>query len=161
MRGNLMAMYDSERHKWSMQVRVGAQKRRDNSIEEIDAEQLTCSGQWVLWGVKQPATGSNRQTPARLSCPRGSTLTFQHNAGAARVQSRGVTMHPRGRHLREDRILLPHGKNSSQEREQQPPFQLHNQRVSKGPNNGKELWPRTINQNWKKFGVTRTSINTR
>ena len=73
----------------------------------------TGSRSQVLWGCNWPVQGSNGWNAAQLSQPWGSTLTFQctpkRGAGAARVLSRGMTMHPRGRHSREGVILLIHG----------------------------------------------------
>ena len=68
----------------------------------------TSSGQQVLWGYKRQVKGSNGRSSAQLVRPRGSTLTFQLNAGVSWVHGlrHGVAMHPRGRHLREDRTLL-------------------------------------------------------
>ena len=85
----------------------------------------TSPWQQVLWGYTWQVQGSNGLNSAQPSHPRGSTLTFQHIVGVswARGLRHGVTMHPRGRHLREDRTLLPHGKDSTLEREQQPPHQ--------------------------------------
>ena len=86
---------------------------------------LTCSWQPVLWGFKQRVQGFNGLNAAHLSCPQGSTLTFQHKAGVpCGIGLRhGVTMHPRGRHLREGMILLPHGTYNVTAREQQPTTQ--------------------------------------
>ena len=74
---------------------------------------VTGSGPWVLLGYNWPVQGFNGSNAAQLSQPRGSTLTFhctpKRVIGAARVLSRGVTMHPRGRHLREGMTLLIHG----------------------------------------------------
>ena len=85
----------------------------------------TSPWQQVLWGYTWQVQGYNGSNSAQLSHPRGSTLIFQPTGGVPwELGLRyGVTMHPRGRHLREDRTLLPHGKDSTQEREQQPPHQ--------------------------------------
>ena len=75
--------------------------------------------------------GSIGLNAAQPDQPWGSTLTFQRIAKrgprAARVLSRGVTMHPRGRHLREGGILRSHGKSPTLAREQHTPLQPHDQ----------------------------------
>ena len=76
--------------------------------------------QHVLWGSKWGALPHH---------PRGSTLTFQLNAGVpcGTGLRHGVIMHPRGRHLREGMILLPHGMTHPTAREKQLelPLQQH------------------------------------
>ena len=81
--------------------------------------------QRVLWGSKQRVQGSNGWNAAQLSCPRGTTLTFQLNAGVSCGTGRrhGATTHPRGRHLRGVMTLLPRGMTQVTAREQQPPQQ--------------------------------------
>ena len=63
---------------------------------------------------------------AQLVRPWGATLTFQLYTGVPWVHGlrHGVTMHPRGRHLREGMIPWSHGKSRTKAREQQPPHQL-------------------------------------
>ena len=88
----------------------------------------TCSRQRVLWGSRQRVQGTNGSNAAQLSCPQGSTLTFQHKAGVSCGTGlrHGVTMHPRGRHLRGGMTLLSHGTYKATAREQQPITQPHN-----------------------------------
>ena len=83
---------------------------------------LTGSGPRVLWGSTQQVQGFNGSNAAQPDCPQGSTLTFQLYAGVPWVHGlrHGVTMHPRGRHLREGRIPWSHGKSHNLAREQQP-----------------------------------------
>ena len=66
--------------------------------------------------------GYNGFNAAQLGRPQGSTLTFQHKVGVSWVHGlrHGVTMHPRGRHLREGMIPWSHGKRHTQACEQQP-----------------------------------------
>ena len=91
-----------------------------DSHEFSDTYTETSSVQQVLRGYKWLLKGSNGRATAQPDHPRGSTRTFQFSpasqaADAARVLSRGVTMHPRGRHLREGMILLTHGGGSPSE----------------------------------------------
>lgn len=51
------------------------------------------------------------RTTAQLCRSRGSTLTFQPTIDVSRIQRRGVAMHPKGRRLKENMILRPHGEN--------------------------------------------------
>ena len=91
--------------------------------------ELTGSGQQVLQGTNWQVQGYNGLNAAQLSHPWASTLTFRRNAGVSWVLGlrHGVTMHPRGRHLRGDRILLPHGMTPITAREQKPTQQhYHN-----------------------------------
>ena len=87
----------------------------------------TGSRSQVLQEFNWQVQGYNGLNAAQPDQPWGSTLTFQRiakrGAGAARVLSRGVTMHPRGRHLREGRVLRSHGKSPALAREQLPPQQ--------------------------------------
>ena len=82
----------------------------------------TGSGPWVLWRYKRQVQGYNGSNAAQPSRLQGSTLTFQLYAGVPWVQGlrHGVTMHPRGRHLREGRIPWSHGTSHTPTREQQP-----------------------------------------
>ena len=86
-------------------------------------------GRLVLRRYKLQVQGSNGSNSAQPSHPRGSTLTFQPTAGVSWAHGlrHGVTMHPRGRHLRGVRTLLPHGLTNQTAREQQhTPQLLHN-----------------------------------
>ena len=76
--------------------------------------------QRVLWGYTRQVQGSNGSNAAQPGRPQGSTLTFQHKAGVSCGTGlrHGVTMHPRGRHLREGMIPLPHGVTQRTAREQ-------------------------------------------
>ena len=58
--------------------------------------------------------------------PRGSILIYQPSVGVpcGTGLRHGVTMYPRGRHSREDMILLPHGLTQRTVCEKQPPHQL-------------------------------------
>ena len=78
--------------------------------------------QQVFWGYKQRVQGSTGSNAAQLSCPQDSTLVFQPRAGVSCGAGlrHGVTMYPRGRHLREDMTLLPHGLLQRTASEQQP-----------------------------------------
>ena len=81
----------------------------------------TSLDQQVLWGSKWQVQGYNGKgmqfymPTAQPDHPWGSTRTFQSTAeqgtGVSWVHGlrHGVTMHPRGRHLREGMILLIHG----------------------------------------------------
>ena len=95
-----------------------------NIVEHI--QHLTCSGLQVLWGYIWPLKGFNGRAIAQPSQLRGSTRIFQqfamHEAGTSWVQRRGVTMHPRGRYLRDNMALQSHGMSTSLAREQQPHF---------------------------------------
>ena len=97
----------------------------DQRIVSRMTAQLTKLWQQLLWGSRQRVQGSNGANAAQLSCPQGSTLTFQLNAGVSYGIGlrHGVTMHPRGRHLRDGMILLPHGTYTHTVREQKPPQQ--------------------------------------
>ena len=81
----------------------------------IDVYESTSSDQRMLRGYNWPIQGSNGSNAAQLSQPRGSTRTSQSTAMRETDVSwvhglrHGVTMHPRGRHLREGMILLVHG----------------------------------------------------
>ena len=88
-----------------------------------DERRTTGSGQQVLHGYKWQVQGYNGSNAAQLSHPWGSTLTFRRNAGVSWVLGlrHGVTMHPRGRHLRGGRTLLLTWRSHTLEREQQPP----------------------------------------
>ena len=83
--------------------------------------------------------GSNGSNSAQFSHPQGSTLTFQHNVGVSYETGlrHGVTMHPRGRHLREGMILPPHGTYTHEAREQQQP--LHNNHNNDGDGDTRSL----------------------
>ena len=83
---------------------------------------MTGSGPRVLWGYTRQVQGSIGSSATQPSRPRGSTLTFQLHIGVPWVQGlrHGVTMHPRGRHLREGRIPWSHGKSHNPVREQLP-----------------------------------------
>ena len=78
--------------------------------------------QQVLWGYKWRACPDH---------PWGSTLTSQCipkrviGVPCGIGLTHGVTMHPRGRHLREGMVLLRHGLTHSTEREQHEPSQPH------------------------------------
>ena len=102
-----------------------------NAVQRLDV--TTCPGSQVLWRYKQRVQGSTGSNAAQLSCLQGSTRTFQPKAGVSWELGlrHGVTMHPRGRHLREGRILRSHGKDTTKVREQQPPHQL--QHYDQGP----------------------------
>ena len=93
----------------------------DKSLNALSTNGRTSNvWQQVLWGCKQRVQGSNGSNAAQPSCPQGSTLTFQSKTGVSwRTGLRhGATMRPRGRHLREDMILLPHGVTHPTAREQ-------------------------------------------
>ena len=81
----------------------------------------------MLQGTNWQVQGSNGLNAAQLDQPWGSTLTFQPRVGVSWVHGlrHGVTMHPRGRHLREGRVPWSHGTSHTQAREQQPPHQPH------------------------------------
>ena len=91
----------------------------------------------MLRGYNWQVKGYNRTrvcacTSLAQPCrPRGSTRTFQQlvnqEVGASRVQRHGATMHPRGRHLREGRILWSHGTSTALAHEQQPAQPRHDQ----------------------------------
>ena len=83
----------------------------------------TCSRQQVLQGYTWQGQGSNGLNAAQPDHPWGSTRTFRPKAGVSWALGlrHGVTMHPRGRHLREDRILLTHGGATHQRRSIQKP----------------------------------------
>ena len=85
----------------------------------------------VLWGSKQRVQGSTGLNAAQLSCPQGSTLTVQLDAGVSCGTGlrHGVTMHPRGRHSRGVMTLMPHGVTQSTVCEQQPKLPLHKQQI--------------------------------
>ena len=87
-----------------------------HTTQHKKTNQLTCSRQQVRWGAKWRANPDH---------PWGSTLTFQRKAGVSCGTGlrHGVTMHPRGRHLREGMILLPHGMTHRMARKQQPTTQ--------------------------------------
>ena len=95
--------------------------RMVNVVQE--PRQLTGSRRQVLHGTNWQVQGSNGSNAAQLDQPWGSTLTFQHNVGMSCGTGlrHGVTMHPRGPHLREGMILLPHGTTHRMARKQQPP----------------------------------------
>ena len=115
----------------------------------------------VLWGHNQQARGPNGRATAPPSWPQGSTLTFQHNVGMSWALGlrHGLTMHPRGRHLREGMTLRYHGKTPKLAREQQPQLQLHNQcpwqshyeKASEEWIDYRETWSRTESQNSKEL----------
>ena len=92
----------------------------DESLNML--ERLTGSGQQVLWGYTWQVQGTNGLNPAQPSHPQGSTLTFQRKVGVSWAHGlrHGVTMHPRGRHLREGRILLAHGGATPQRSSHSP-----------------------------------------
>ena len=96
----------------------------------------------VLRGFNWPVQGSNSLNVAQLSQPRGSTLTFQHNAGVSYGTGlrHGVTMHPRGRHLREGRILLVHGGATTQQDNERaaPKRQKHKEQCGHEAGNGEQ-----------------------
>ena len=98
------------------------------SHKRIDVYDLTGSGPWVPWGYTRQVQGTNGPNAAQLVRPQGSTLTFQHKAGASWATGlrHGVTMHPRGRHSREGMILPPHGTYNEPAREQQQTTSPHN-----------------------------------
>ena len=75
----------------------------------------------VLQGINWQVQGTNGSNSARPVQPWGSTLTFQPRAGVSYGTGvkHWVTMHPRGRHLREGMILPPHGVTQQTAREQQ------------------------------------------
>ena len=107
----------------------GSFMNRQITNDHVDTNRrrrLTSPWQRVFWGYTWQVQGHTGSNSAQPSHPRGSTLTFQLTAGVSWALGlrHGVTMHPRGRHLRGDRIPLPHGKDSALEREQQPPHQL-------------------------------------
>ena len=91
----------------------------------LDNVHVTGPRQQVLRGYTWQVQGTNGSNSAPPSHPRGSTLTFQREVGVSWVLGlrHGVTMHPRGRHLREDMTLLSTWRGHSPEREKQPPFQ--------------------------------------
>ena len=112
--------------------KLGRRARELDMVERHDV--TTCSRSQVLQGYKWRVQGSNGLNAAQLSHPWGSTRTFQRTqAGVSWAHGlrHGVTMHPRGRHLREGRILRSHGTSTHLEREQQPPHQL--QHYNRGP----------------------------
>ena len=95
----------------------------------------------VLWGYKWQA---------QLDHPWGSTLTFQHKAGVSYGIGlrHGVTMHPRGTHLREGMILPPHGVTHQTAREQQPTIQHNNyHQCTKHSEKWFEVWHNNNNYN--------------
>ena len=102
----------------------------------------------VLWGSKPRIQGSNGSNAAQLNCPQGATLTFQRKAGVScgTGLKHGVTMHPRGRHLREAITLMPHGMTQWTACEQQPQSTLHNQQ----PLLLQPLGPMTLLRNWNR-----------
>ena len=85
----------------------------------------------VLWGSKQRVQGSNGLKAAQLRCSQGSISIFQHKVGVScgTGLGHGVTMHPRGRHLRGVMILMSHGLTHPTAREQQPTSPLHRQQL--------------------------------
>ena len=102
-------------------------------------------------GVHAAGTlGSNGSNAARPCRPQGSTLTFQPRAGVPWVHGlrHGVTMHPRGRHLREGRIPWPHGTRQTLAREQLPtqPLQQHYQYRRRKGSEGRSLWKQVMIQ---------------
>ena len=54
-----------------------------NLVTRTQPQRLTGSGPWVLRGSNWPVQGFNGSNAAQLSQPRGSTLTFQRNAGVS------------------------------------------------------------------------------
>ena len=104
-------------------------KRRESKENEkcgnnVKAENVTIDGLRAAGAPGKQRVGTGVQ---RLECrpayqPWGSTLTFQPRAGVSWVQGlrHGVTMHPRGRHLREGMTLLPtwesHTRNGNSSR---------------------------------------------
>ena len=93
--------------------------------------------------------GSNGTNAAQPSQPWGSTLTFQLHAGVSWVHGlrHGVTMHPRGRHLREVMTPWSHGMSHTQAREQLPPHQ-HNH------DNWRKRWNKVRNSKASQFWKT-------
>ena len=108
----------------NLKVLCWSRKNRSPSPNEsreykCDGKDLTGSGQRVLQGTNWQVQGYNGSNAAQPSQPWGSTLTFQRKAGVSWVLGlrHGVTMHPRGRHLRGDRTLLLTWKSNTQARE--------------------------------------------
>ena len=114
------------RRQGASRVQLGTWRTTDNCrrLHGLNSD-MTCSGQRVLWGYNWQARGSNGSNSAPPVQPQGSTLTFQHNAGVSWGTGlrHGVTMHPRGRHLREGMIPLSHGTYTRTASERQPQTQ--------------------------------------
>ena len=89
--------------------------------------------------------------------PWGSTLIFQHKVGVScGIGLRhGVTMHPRGRHLREGMTLLPHGTYKATAHEQQLITQPHkyNHWSITQPHNYNHWWRSWITRANKEGGL--------
>ena len=117
---------DAVRHKSS---KVQGYKQRRSYGGDLNIvtghRQATSSRQQVLWGYTRQVQGCNGSNAAQPGRPQGSALTFQHNVGVSCGTGlrHGVTMHQRGRQLREGMILLPHGTHKRTEREQQQQLQ--------------------------------------
>ena len=111
--------FHNEEEEISMKGHKGELNTINNNVLQ------TSSRRQVLWGLKQRVQGSNGSNAAQLSCPQGSTLSFQLHVGVScGIGLRhGVAMHPRGRHSREGMTLLPHGTYTHTAREQKPPQQ--------------------------------------
>ena len=115
---------------------LGEQCTHNKPIHTYNERHTTDVWQRVLWGSEQRVQGSNGLNAAQLSCLQATTLTFQLKVGVPCVIGlrHGVTMHPRGRHLRGVRTPLPHGLTNPTAREQQTPIQLlHNHHNQWGP----------------------------
>ena len=96
-----------------------------------DVYDLSGLNQQVLWRSKWQLQGPNGSNSAQLDHLQGSTRTFQPIAKQeigvswAHGLRHGVTMHPRGRHLREGMILLIHGWGQQPKR--QRPYNTNDQ----------------------------------